>query len=126
MIRSRTPLQRNRCQVALVDGVQLLVRPTQREAVALAHDPTMTTPPAKIVMPEETLQRLKTAFCVFDEDGDGTIQPEEMIAAFQRMGQNWDMDAVREFLLAIDADGSGTIEKEEFITFVSNFVGENQ
>jgi Ca2+-binding EF-hand superfamily protein len=62
----------------------------------------------------------------FDDDNNGTIEPEEMIAAFQRMGQNWDMEAVREFLLAIDADGSGTIEKEEFISFVSNFVGENQ
>ena len=49
-----------------------------------------------------------------------------MIAAFQKMGQNWDVEAVREFLLAIDADGSGTIEKEEFISYVANFVGENQ
>jgi len=73
--------------------------------------------------PRELAEKM---YAKFDEDGDGTIQPEEMIAAFQRMGQNWDMDAVREFLLAIDADGSGTIEKEEFITFVSNFVGENQ
>ena len=62
----------------------------------------------------------------FDVDGDGTIEPEEMLEAFQKMGQNWDMAAIRDFLLAIDADGSGTIEKEEFITFVAAFVGENQ
>ena len=49
-----------------------------------------------------------------------------MLEAFQKMGQNWDMAAIRDFLLAIDADGSGTIEKEEFITFVAAFVGENQ
>ena len=62
----------------------------------------------------------------FDADGDGTVEPEEMLEAFQKMGQNWDMAAIRDFLLAIDADGSGTIEKEEFITFVAAFVGENQ
>ena len=62
----------------------------------------------------------------FDADGDGTVSPEEMIEAFQKMGQNWDVEAVREFLLEIDRDGSGTIEKDEFISYVSTFVGDNQ
>ena len=48
-----------------------------------------------------------------------------MLEAFKKMGSNWDVDAIRDFLIAIDSDGSGTIEKEEFITFVAAFVADN-
>jgi len=61
----------------------------------------------------------------FDVDGDGQVSPDEMIEAFQNLGDNWDVDSIHSFLFAMDADGSGTIEKQEFITFVTGFLTEN-
>mmetsp|Transcript_12360 Transcript_12360/g.19485 ORF Transcript_12360/g.19485 Transcript_12360/m.19485 type:complete len:469 (+) Transcript_12360:91-1497(+) len=60
---------------------------------------------------------------LFDMDGDGSISPDEMIEAFQRLGKNWDVNEIRSFLHDIDADKSGTIEKQEFVDFVVESMG---
>ena len=41
---------------------------------------------------------------LIDTDGDGSISPDEMIETFQRIGQNWDMTEIHQFLHNIDED----------------------
>ena len=61
----------------------------------------------------------------FDPNGDGTVSPDEMVAAFLRIGKNWNVDDVLEFLREVDHDGSGSIEKDELIFFVSSVLNES-
>ena len=48
-----------------------------------------------------------------------------MVAAFLRIGKNWNVDDVLEFLREVDHDGSGSIEKDELIFFVSSVLNES-
>ena len=65
----------------------------------------MTAPPTKIVMPEETLQRLKTAFCVFDEDGDGTITPMELGKVLRDAGAAVSPGDLKQLVKEVDYNG---------------------
>lgn len=46
-------------------------------------------------------------------------------AGVGRLGTNWDMNEVRDFLEGIDKDGNGTIDQEEFLEYVSDCYGGN-
>ena len=46
-------------------------------------------------------------------------------AGVGRLGTNWDMNEVRDFLEGIDKDGNGTIDQEEFLEYVSECYGGN-
>mmetsp|Transcript_10060 Transcript_10060/g.24625 ORF Transcript_10060/g.24625 Transcript_10060/m.24625 type:complete len:739 (-) Transcript_10060:31-2247(-) len=74
----------------------------------------------KHVDPEDLANRM---WSLFDQNGDGWISPDEMIATFQRIGKNWDVTEIQQFLHNIDEDKSGTIEKQEFVGFVNECFG---
>ena len=59
----------------------------------------------------------KQLFDMFDKEGDGTINVEEMVDCFGKMGKNWDMAEVRLFFDLIDTDGSGEVDRAEFMDF---------
>ena len=73
----------------------------------------MATPPKKIVMPEEQLQKLKTAFSVFDEDGDGTITPAELGKVLRDAGAGLPPADLKRLVKEVDYNNG---EREERLT----------
>jgi len=59
----------------------------------------------------------KQLFDMFDKEGDGTINVQEMVECFSKMGKNWDMEQVHMFFDLIDQDGSGEVDRSEFMDF---------
>ena len=59
----------------------------------------------------------KKLFDMFDKEGDGTINVQEMVECFSKMGKNWDMEQVHMFFDLIDQDGSGEVDRAEFMDF---------
>ena len=63
---------------------------------------------------------MQEAFKVFDQDGGGTISPEELSAILLNVGEPVTMDDVKALIDAIDEDGDGEIDLVEFSEFVVN------
>jgi len=60
--------------------------------------------------------KMKDAFKVFDKDGDGQIDEEEMRAAF-----DWtDGEAFKEIIQEADSNGDGKVDYEEFKKVMQN------
>mmetsp|Transcript_120946 Transcript_120946/g.342140 ORF Transcript_120946/g.342140 Transcript_120946/m.342140 type:complete len:368 (-) Transcript_120946:113-1216(-) len=65
-----------------------------------------------------SLDHVLTLFHDFDNNGDGVIQREELVAVLGRLGDDWTEDRVNELLVAADLNRDGKIQFEEFITWV--------
>jgi Ca2+-binding EF-hand superfamily protein len=57
-------------------------------------------------------------FNIFDQDGSGVVQQDEIIEQMKKMGKNWDHEGIAFFLSQIDKDGSGEIDQHEFVDYV--------
>lgn len=53
-------------------------------------------------------------------DGGGSLDEEELLAAFESMGESLSIDEVRGCIKEVDDNGNGVIEFDEFVTMVSN------
>ena len=58
--------------------------------------------------------RMKDAFALFDKDGDGTMDTNELRTVLQSLGKNVSEDELQEMIAEVDEDGSGEIDFEEF------------
>lgn len=90
----------------------------------------MTTPleeleldAVKIDLTEQEKKDLKDAFNLFDTDGNGTIDVQEMKAALDAMGfEASGGDTIYQMIGQIDTDGSGAVDLQEFTEFFSRQV----
>ncbi|GMH63933.1 hypothetical protein TL16_g03842 [Triparma laevis f. inornata] len=64
------------------------------------------------------LEDFKTQFGMFDDNGDGTVDAQELRAVLRALGTEMDHDKVVEIIQTIDNDGSGVIEFPEFVTLM--------
>eukprot|EP01062_Namystynia_karyoxenos_P016915 TRINITY_DN1622_c0_g1_i1.p2 TRINITY_DN1622_c0_g1~~TRINITY_DN1622_c0_g1_i1.p2 ORF type:complete len:199 (+),score=89.92 TRINITY_DN1622_c0_g1_i1:73-597(+) len=65
---------------------------------------------------EKIRAEIREAFKLFDADGSGAIDLEEMKLAMKGLGfDNIPEDELRKMLQAIDKDGNETIEEDEFV-----------
>mmetsp|Transcript_36433 Transcript_36433/g.73541 ORF Transcript_36433/g.73541 Transcript_36433/m.73541 type:complete len:150 (+) Transcript_36433:218-667(+) len=60
---------------------------------------------------------------LFDRDGGGTIECDELSETLRNLGQNWNTEDIDNFFRDIDKDGSGSIEKDEFTDFIIENLG---
>eukprot|EP00483_Globobulimina_turgida_P000030 UN00030 len=60
------------------------------------------------------VDELREAFEVFDKDGDGQIQPQELAAIMKALGENLNEQDILTMIQEADADGDGNIDFEEF------------
>ncbi|KAM3139149.1 hypothetical protein pb186bvf_008747 [Paramecium bursaria] len=63
---------------------------------------------------DEVLE-VKAAFDLFDHDGSGTIDPNELKAAFEELGFKGEAKFIYQVLAEVDSDNSGQIEFAEFL-----------
>ena len=59
-------------------------------------------------------QSMKQTFDMFDVDGNGCIDRDELISAFKILGENLSNQDIDLLMELYDEDGNGTIEFDEF------------
>lgn len=64
---------------------------------------------------DDLVGELKAAFQIFDLDGDGTIEIEDIKFALELMGEKITEEEVKEILNMADLDKNGSISFEEFM-----------
>ena len=68
----------------------------------------------KTAITDEQVEKLWSAFKVFDEDGNGGISAEELGLVMRSLGQTPNDIDLRDLIKEVDVDLSGTIDFEEF------------
>lgn len=74
---------------------------------------------------EDKLVELRAAFDLFDDDGDGKIDPIELGKAIEKMGKKVSEEDLKEMIKEVDTDYNGTIEFNEFVTLVETKMKDN-
>mmetsp|Transcript_4347 Transcript_4347/g.9064 ORF Transcript_4347/g.9064 Transcript_4347/m.9064 type:complete len:149 (-) Transcript_4347:308-754(-) len=64
---------------------------------------------------EEQIAEFKEAFSLFDKDGDGTIDADELGTVLRSLGNQPTDEDVEDMIREADEDGNGTIDFSEFI-----------
>ena len=73
---------------------------------------------------DEQLEELKSAYDMFDKDGDG-ISKDELRDAMNTFGKAPSADELDEIMRRADEDGSGTIDFEEFLKLMAGNLEES-
>eukprot|EP00664_Eupelagonemidae_sp_cell27_P001846 gene1846-8600_t len=61
-----------------------------------------------------TDEQLKEAFNLFDADGSGVIDVDEMSLAMKGLGMETSKEELEKMIKAMDKDGSGGVDYDEF------------
>ncbi|KAJ1458399.1 hypothetical protein M885DRAFT_512803 [Pelagophyceae sp. CCMP2097] len=70
----------------------------------------------------DEVDELREAFQLFDEDGDGTINQEELGTVMRSLGQDVAGPQLQKIFQSIDVDGSGALNFQEFLTLVALYL----
>ena len=87
---------------------------TIKNADPLDFDPTLNS--NNLTKEEE--EQIKEKFLLFDADGSGSINKEELGAAMRYMGQNPTEAEVQTMLESLDKDGTNVLEFPEFLSLM--------
>uniref|UniRef100_A0A7S3CYJ2 EF-hand domain-containing protein n=1 Tax=Palpitomonas bilix TaxID=652834 RepID=A0A7S3CYJ2_9EUKA len=71
--------------------------------------------PEEIELSEEELRDIRESFELFDADGSGAIDFQELKVAMKMMHYNLTTNELKKFFERVDGDGSGEIELDEFV-----------
>ncbi|XP_022102020.1 uncharacterized protein LOC110985355 [Acanthaster planci] len=98
--------------------------PTQAFVSSMQHTRRASTVP-KTHEPDPALTddqkaAFKEAFDLFDRNGGGTIDADELSEALNSVDIHLSSDEIKEVLQAIDKDGSGEIDFDEFLNIMTN------
>ena len=84
-------------------------------AQALPWNPDIDNTPKPITPPEgsnEQLSHIRNVFDLFDADGGGVVDADELYSLFHALGDSVTPEEMQEILTEFDRDGSGGIEYE--------------
>jgi len=65
------------------------------------------------------LQEMKSAFCIFDFDGNGLISPDELLRVFENLGERCSLEDCRKMIAGVDSDGDGYVSFDEFLIMMT-------
>lgn len=68
---------------------------------------------------QEQIDEFKEAFKLFDRDGDGTVDVDELGTVMKSLGQEPTEQEIRDMISEVDNDGSGSIEFPEFLQLMA-------
>lgn len=71
----------------------------------------------------DTLAEYKKAFSLFDKDGSGEIDADELGTVMKSLGVETTDEELEEMLALADADGSGEIDFNEFLALMTERMG---
>lgn len=61
------------------------------------------------------LQDMKSAFGIFDFDGNGLISPDELLRVFHSLGERCSLEDCRIMIASVDSNGDGYVSFDEFL-----------
>ena len=73
---------------------------------------------------QEQVDEIQEAFKLFDKDGSGFIDTEELKDAMRALGFVYDKKKVKELMEQADKDGSGQIDDVEFKALMARFISQ--
>eukprot|EP00696_Hemimastix_kukwesjijk_P016155 gnl/Hemi2/4475_TR1567_c0_g1_i1.p1 gnl/Hemi2/4475_TR1567_c0_g1~~gnl/Hemi2/4475_TR1567_c0_g1_i1.p1 ORF type:complete len:170 (+),score=64.46 gnl/Hemi2/4475_TR1567_c0_g1_i1:92-601(+) len=73
----------------------------------------------KVEASEEQKREIERAFKLFDTDGSGTIEIDELKVAMRALGFDPAPNEVEQLFLEVDVDGSGTMDQDEFLEMMT-------
>ena len=71
------------------------------------------------------IKELKEIFMLVDQDGSGSITPDELADLMDTLGLDATPEELREMMKELDDDDSGTIEFEEFVQVMGKRISAN-
>merc|ERR1711985_172191 len=71
---------------------------------------------AKHGLTQDQVEEIKEAFDLFDTDGSGSIDVNELKVAMKALGMDAKSEEIRKLINDIDSDGDGTIDFGENMT----------
>merc|ERR1712036_33976 len=80
---------------------------------------TVDTKMAKHGLTEDQVAEIKEAFDLFDTDGSGSIDTNELKVAMKALGMDAKSEEIRKLINDIDTDGDGTIDFDEFLAMMT-------
>merc|ERR1712178_154913 len=81
------------------------------------HGETQTM--AKHGLTQDQVEEIKEAFDLFDTDGSGSIDVNELKVAMKALGMDAKSEEIRKLINDIDSDGDGTIDFDEFLAMMT-------
>jgi len=75
----------------------------------------MTVEEARDSLSDEMIAEFKMAFDIFDHDGGGDINTNELGRVMKLLGQSPSKEELDQIVEAVDVDGSGSIDFDEFL-----------
>jgi Ca2+-binding EF-hand superfamily protein len=83
-----------------------------KKAVASSAGPKQLT--------EEQIQQIAQAFQLFDTDGSGTIETQELKIAMRALGFEPKQEEIDKMVRDVDDDGSGSVDYPEFLDMMAH------
>merc|ERR1712107_480601 len=74
---------------------------------------------AKHGLTQDQVEEIKEAFDLFDTDGSGSIDVNELKVAMKALGMDAKSEEIRKLINDIDSDGDGTIDFDEFLAMMT-------
>merc|ERR1712072_1489137 len=68
---------------------------------------------------QDQVEEIKEAFDLFDTDGSGSIDVNELKVAMKALGMDAKSEEIRKLINDIDSDGDGTIDFDEFLAMMT-------
>jgi len=69
---------------------------------------------------DEELKEFRVHFDSFDQNGDGTIDADELLKILKDLGEKADAATVRALIKEVDTDNSGKVEFNEFLAVIAS------
>ena len=66
-------------------------------------------------IPEDQMEEFKQAFALFDKDGNGHVDADELGQVLASLGQIPTEEEIKRMIAEVDGDMNGTIEFAEFL-----------
>ena len=76
-------------------------------------------------LPEETINKFKTLFDLFDKDNSGSISTKELGTVMRNLGQNPSEEELKQMIREVDLNGNGTIDFKEFMCLMVKQMKDN-
>ena len=67
----------------------------------------------------DEIEEIKEAFDIFDPEGNGSIQVQDLLSAMKTLGFDTKNPAIYQMIADFDENGNGTIEFEEFLDMMT-------
>ena len=75
---------------------------------------------------EEQLEEFREVFTLFDKDGGGTIENDELGTVMRILGQNPSESEIDAMIKEVDQDGNGEIDFDEFCVMMVKQLEQNE